>query len=497
MNTLLPLTVAVPLGTGFITALLPKKLNRVSDIIAVFSAGVILLNVIFLFGYEGIYEMGGWNPPMGISLYIDSFSWLMLIGVSSVGFLLILYSVKYMSIYTSRNRYYVLFFMMIAGINGTLLAGDIFNRFVYVELAAISSYILVGFGCSSRSLSAAIKFTVLGALASAVTLFSIAILYALYGTVNIAHLGAEITNLHSYNSFFNPLTLSAFMMVIGFGIKAAVIPFHIWQPDALETAPSPAAAAISTILITSTGVYAMLRTAYAVFNSITQLPYLIAFIGLISVVFGTLYAYSAETYKKTISYHSISQIGYIILGLGLGGSPIVHQTAPEAAALAATGSLFHIINYLIFTPVLFLKEGVYEYLSGKEKDSNTDYPTVSKAGIFSLAGIPPFGGFISKLMIIAACFMTGGLPGIIAGIIASAAAVHTVLSLTKKDLLKLKTSLELKNIPGFMKTPILFLSFMCLASSLLFLPVLRQRFLEPARTNIIPIHEQKPESIKK
>ncbi len=173
MNVILPLLVALPLGAGFIIALLPKKHTKAAAVISVTASIIILVGSAALFGYEGIYEIGGWNAPVGISLSIDAFSWIMLMSISTLTLFVLLFSADYMKTYTSRSRFYVLFLMMVAGMNGTVIAGDIFNRFVYVEMAAIASYILVGFGCGSKELAASLKYAVLGALASSVTVLGI------------------------------------------------------------------------------------------------------------------------------------------------------------------------------------------------------------------------------------------------------------------------------------------------------------------------------------
>ncbi len=486
MNNLIPILVAFPLAAGFILALLPGKWLKSADSIALVASSIVFLMAAALYGYEGIYEIGGWSSPVGINLHIDSFGWLMLIAVSFVGLSVMLFSINYMKTYTSRNRYYVLFFMMTAGINGTLLAGDIFNRFVYVELAAIASYVLVGFGCGAKELTAALKYAVLGAAASAVSLFGIAFLYALYGTVDMALLGEVISGLETVYPF-SPLHLAAGLAITGFVFKAAAFPLHIWQPDALSAAPAPVSAIVSGALISSTGIYALLRTVNTVFSGALRLGPAVAAIGLFSVAAGTLTASGTKEYKRKISYYSISQVGYILLGFGFAWHLIYSESSAAAVFLAGSGAIFHLLNYAVFTPLIFLKSGAAEYPEKRDRD----FPGVSYAGILSLAGVPPFAGFISKAMIIAACFISGTYSGFAAGVIASAAAVYTLISLTRSNIINFRIKRKkARNISGriplLMKIPIWSLSALCILLWLLFIPVLRERIIEPARLSIMP-----------
>ena len=474
MNVLLPLLVALPLGAGFVIALLPKKYTRAPDFISIAAAGLILAGVAALFGYEGTYEIGAWPAPVGISLSFDAFSWIMLISISVLSFFVLLFSAEYMQKYTSRHNFYVLFMMMVAGMNGTLLAGDIFNRFVYVELAAIASYALVGFGCGSRELAAALKYAVLGALASSITILGIGLVYGLYGTVNMSHLRESIAYGGPVVFSFNALFLAIVLMTVGFAFKAALFPFHIWQPDALSYSPAPVAAMISGGLIASVGVYAMIRTVFAVFGITAQLGWLLASLGIISMVSGALLAATQKNYKKLFSYLSVSQIGYVFLGVGIGGQLAARGMHPAAGALAVTGGVFHLINQSVFNPLLFLSA---ETGLGRRKTPGWF------VALLSLSGVPPLGGGISKIMIIAACFMAGYY---FISFLAAIVAVFTFIML--KDFLFCSGDDKKKaggSIPALMRIPVAGLSVLCIALALLALPVFRPLVLDPVSRSIL------------
>ncbi len=482
MSGLLPLMIALPLGAGFILALTPGKLTKAADVFALLVPAGLLVMAASLYGFSGSYYVGGWAPPVGITLSIDRFSGILLTGVSLLIFLTALYSARFMTRYTSRIKYYVILMMMTAGVNGTLLAGDIFNRFVYVELAAISSYILAGFGCSGRELAAALKFAVLGAAASAVTLLGIAVLYASYGTVDITSLSAAIQAGGGSGVFFSPLFLAGVLMSAGFALKSALIPFHIWQPDAMEYSPAPSAALISGAVVTTTGIYAMVRTLFSVFGVTPQTGAAVAALGLISAAAGDLAASSAGSYRRTAAYYSISQTGFIIFGFGIGGR-LGAEGNLAAASLVLSGGILHLISSIFFTPLIFLKAGSAEELRGTES-SAAPSKGISTIGLFSMAGVPPFPGFFSKAMIIAGCYFSGYY---LAAAAAGAVSVRTLVSLLRKRaaLLRPEGKEPAAAIPLLVKLPVALMALVIIGLSLLAAPRLRGRVLDPAGEGVI------------
>ncbi len=506
MNQLLPLMVALPLGTGFLIALLPGNRPRAGDALAVAAGAAMLAGAFALLNYEGQYYIGGWQPPVGINLTLDGFSALLLATAALVTFAVILFSVRYMELYTSRPRYFAMLMLMAAGMNGVLLSGDIFNRFVYVEIAAIASYVLVGFGCATGELKAALKYAVLGALASVTTLMAIALLYALYGTVNIAHLAEKIGEpvLITTSVTF----MAAVLMLTGFGFKSAIIPLHIWQPDALEVAPAPVSAMIAGILIEIIGIYAMMRTVFAVFGITEHLGWIMLGLGLVSMTAGAAIAFRQTQYRRFLAYNSISQIGYVLCGFGAGGMLAARGGADAPAALAITGAVFHLAAHAVSKTLLFLNTGAARYSAGGLRDAGScdvgyESRTTALAGLagsLSSAGAPPFAGFASKAMIIVA-FAAAGYHLLAVLSIATAILTFAAFFRFHRDAYRRVRAEGVsetgRGIPVTMTAVLAGLSVLCLAMGLLALPRYRPLFLEPAAESIIhPVGSYSPNRLR-
>ncbi len=296
----------------------------------------------------------------------------------------------------------------------------------------------------------------------------------IYGTVNMSHLGESIAADGLVVFSLNALFLAALLIIAGFAFKAALFPFHIWQPDALSYSPAPVAAMISGALISSVGVYAMIRTVFAVFGITAQLGWLLASLGIVSMVSGTLLAASQKNYKKIFSYLNISQIGYVFLGVGIGGQLAARGINLTAGTLAVTGGVFHLVNQSVFNPLLFLTAE-----TGLGRRKNPEWI----AGLLSLAGVPPLGGGISKIMIIAACFMAGYY---FIAFLAAAVAVFTFIIL-KRFLFYPgeKKKKARKSVPALIRIPVTGLSILCLALALLALPIFRPLVLDPVSRSIL------------
>ncbi len=399
---LLPLFVAIPLSGAFLIPLLGKLWARFADLVANITT-VLLVGISvycwWIFNATGTpmhYWVGGWRL-IGIAMWFDALTALMVLVINIVGFCATIYSVRYLDRYTSgRWKFFTLLMLLIAGMNGVAISGDLFNIFVFIEISAIASYALVAFGTEEEEIEAAFKYMVLGEVGGAVLLFGIALLYARAATLNLAHLSqvlAEIGRTPFY--WFVIATL-----LIGFAIKMGMEPFHAWLADAHFSAPAPISAMLSGVFIKVTGVYGMCRIMFNVFGvSRAETPaffnLLIAF-GAVSLVLGGLLAYSQNDYKRLLAYSSISQIGYILVALGIGNF------------WGVAGAMFHILAHALSKGTLFLASGAVERQTGTRnldelKGLERTMPATTWAhtlASFSMAGVPPFAGFFSKLFII-------------------------------------------------------------------------------------------------
>jgi len=394
-SVMLPLSVGIPLLSAVLILLIGKAWRNAGALFAPITTLITLVFAIDLLGADaGTYWMGGWPPPFGIVLVLDSVSKVLLLVVNMVAFLASVYAVSYMQKYTAQTKFYALFILMLAGMNGVVLTGDLFNLFVFLEIASIASYALVGFGVEHEELEAGFKYLILGSVASTLVLVGIAIIYNLTGSLNMADVAGFVSGMATNKAIL--FTLGLF--IIGFGLKAGLVPFHAWLPDAHPSAPAPVSAMLSGVLIKALGIYAMLRVVYSVFGAPQIILNIILWLGVISAVVGGLMSLGQRDMKRMLAFSSISQVGYIAMGIGLG--------TPDGIAAA----LFHLFNHATFKSLLFLGAGSFEHNTNTrdlrqmgglmEKMPVTSFSTT--IGALSIMGIPPLNGFWSKLFLIIA-----------------------------------------------------------------------------------------------
>lgn len=477
---LLPLFIAVPLGGAFLLPLmaalgLTRKFRYLSDILAnVITLGLFVASVGTV-GKTDVYQMGTWAPPLGIVLVLDGMTVLMLVTVSLIAFAATLFSINYMEQYTSKARYYSLFLLMLAGMNGIVLTGDLFNLFVFLEIASIASYALVGFGCEREELEASFKYMILGEVGSALVLFAIAVLYGVLGTLNMAHLAIVMRTTEGVTP---ALHFALALLIAGFCIKAALCPFHAWLPDAHPAAPAPISAMLSGVVIKVLGIYSMIRVVFNVFEFSATVSMTMMGLGTLSMVVGVLLAIGQWDMKRLFAYSSISQVGYIMLGVGLG------------TPLGILGGLFHLMNHSIFKSLLFLNSGAVVYSLGtrqlKEMGGLREKMPVtggtSLIASMAIAGIPPLGGFWSKLLIIMACIQERHYAFAAWAVFASIMTLAAYLKVQRYaffEELKEKWK-NVKEVPPLMAFPMIVLAVLCVITGALLLPGAREMLLQPA-----------------
>ena len=494
MENLLPLFVAIPLGAGFLIPMVGLMRSRQASALLALAATIVLflLSLVVLAGDAiTVSWIGGWvgtedpQSVTGIAMVADGLSRMMLLTINVVSLAAVLFSISYMRQYTKLSLFYSPLMLMIAGMNGVVLSGDLFNIYVFVEVAAIASYALVGFGVGSEELEASFKYLVLSAVASALLLFGIGIVYNLTGTLNLAQIALAVEALGSNKA----LWIAMGFFLAGFGLKAAMVPFHAWLPDAHPSAPAPVSAMLSGILIKATGVYVLARLMFNVIGVSRQVAVILMAMGAASMVIGVLLAVGQWDFKRLLAYHSISQMGYVVLAFGIGADALVAGHG-AVAALALFGGLFHLVNHAAFKSLLFLCSGSVVYGTGtrdmhslgglKEKMPVTSLCT--RIGALSISGVPPFNGFFSKLMIvIAACWAGHPLLGLVTVLV----SFLTLLSFTKVQRYVIDGELPAEHA-GVKESPIPMLAAMgilaalCLALGLL-VPVYRAALLDPAR----------------
>ena len=404
MNVPLPVFIAVPLVTAFILPVFGKKGKAVATVLANLATFSLLVLAILSVGQSGVYEIGKWSIPLGINLVLDGLSSLLLLAIGVVSAAAMLFSARYMEQYTAKAKYLSLFLLMVAGMNGVALSGDLFNLFVFLEIASLASYALVGFGCEHEELEASFKYMVLGSIGSTFILFAVALVYGNTGSLNMAYASRAIqsTGLNA------GLAFALALFIVGFGLKAALVPFHAWLPDAHPSAPAPISAMLSGVLIKTLGVYALARVVFNVFGVSVQLSWLLIALALLSMGAGAFLAIGQWDFKRLLAYSSISQLGYVVLGIGLGGLIIARGESVAWASLAILGGLFHLVNHAVYKALLFLTSGSVQMSTGtrqmREMGGLAERMPVTRTtctvASAAIVGIPPFSGFWSKLILV-------------------------------------------------------------------------------------------------
>lgn len=485
-EVLVPLLVAIPLGTAFLIPLVARRARIVADILGNLATLALLVLAIWVFRFRGTYAIGGWKAPAGIVWVLDGFSNLMLVIICLVSFAATLFSSRYMEQYTAKYKYYALFLLMVAGMNGVVITGDLFNLFVFLEIASVASYALVAFGGNHEELEAAFKYLVLASVGSTLVLFAVALVYGATGYLNMAYVAAAVSG-----SAPSPLLLLAVVFfVVGFGIKAALVPLHPWLPDAHPSAPAPISAMLSGVLIKALGVYALARVLFNVIGMTTLFGGMLIAVGMLSMVVGVFLAVGQWDFKRLLAYHSISQMGYVVVGLGLGGYVLASGGRQSVALLAMLGGLFHLANHSVFKSLLFLCSGAIEFATGtrqlKEMGGLQERMPLTRGtctiASLSIAGVPPFNGFWSKLIIVIAAFQAG-FPWLAAiTILVSFVTLISFLKVLRYAFLgKVSATLQkVREAPALMGVSLVLLALLCTGMGLLLIPAARDAVLIPA-----------------
>lgn len=398
---MLSIFIMLPLAAAFLASLAGRFHRRVVE--AIVSAACLMLAamsclVISKVGAHGlpvVCRFGGVIPGAGISFIADGFSAYILAIANIISLAVALYSVNYMKRYTDTWKYYTLFMIMVAGVNGVILTGDIFNMFVFLEIASISVYALVAFGTEDGALEASFKYAVMGSVASSFLLLGIAFIYSYTSALSLSDISGAI----AARPGAMVVRFVSALFLAGLGLKAALAPFHAWMPDAYSKSPAPVPAMSSGVLVKALGAYALARLFFNVFGITGPVSGVFIALGVISMVLGGVMAFGQANLKRLLGFSSISQLGYIFLGFGI------------ATPLSITAALFHLLNHSVAKSLLFMGAGEMEDPDGNNtlgpaSANIAARPMVklsSLAGALSLCGVPPFAGFWSKLLIILAC----------------------------------------------------------------------------------------------
>jgi multicomponent Na+:H+ antiporter subunit D len=400
MNLVLVLPLLIPLSTAILSLFWWKSpVGRRA--IGVGGTFLLLLNGLWLFATvwrDGIQvsAIGNWPAPFGIILVADLFSAIMVVIAGLKGFAVAIYSLATIDRGRESFGYYALLNFLLLGVCGAFLTGDLFNLYVWFEVLLMASFVLLALGGERPQMEGAIKYVTLNLIASALFLAAVGLLYGVAGTLNMADLAQKLPEAHAAES----VTMIAMLFLVAFGIKAGIFPLFFWLPASYHT-PPVAVTAIFAALLTKVGVYALIRVFTLIFvQEVSYTHTVILVLGGITMVTGVLGAIAQNEVRRLLSFHIISQIGYMIMGLGF------------FTPLAIAGAIYYVIHNILAKTNLFLISGIMHVLYGTyelKKLGGLYKQTPLLAALFlisafSLAGVPPLSGFFGKLILAQAGF---------------------------------------------------------------------------------------------
>ncbi|WP_148253534.1 Na+/H+ antiporter subunit D [Aidingimonas lacisalsi] len=397
------LPILIPLMAGSIS-LLFWRLRLAQRLIAVGGTGALLLTSLWLLvsvSHDGILvmQMGDWPAPFGISLVADLFGAIMVVLTGIIGFAVAVYSLATTGRGHEAFGYFPLMHLLLAGVAGAFLTGDIFNLYVWFEVMLVASFALLILGSEKAQMEGAIKYVTLNLLSSVIFLSAVGLLYGMVGTLNMADIAQRLSRVDESGL----IDVLAVMFMVAFGIKAAAFPLFFWLPASYHT-PPVAVSALFAGLLTKVGVYALFRVFTLIFHQSPSYTHEILLWGAgLTMLSGVLGAAAQFEFRRILSFHIVSQIGYMILGLAL------------FTPLAIIGGVFYIMHHIIVKTNLFLVSGVVNRLCGSYdlKKLGGLYRTHPWLSILflvpalSLAGMPPLSGFFAKFIVIRAGIEAG------------------------------------------------------------------------------------------
>ncbi|MEM8655690.1 MAG: Na+/H+ antiporter subunit D [Pseudomonadota bacterium] len=420
-------TLATPLVLPFLTAVLAflTRFGPAGRWISVMGNTVLLAASILLMVRvlgQGVIaaQMGGWAAPFGITLVADYLSAVMVVITAITALAVSVYALTDIDDRKEHLGYHALFNILIGGVIGAFLTGDLFNLYVWFEVMLISSFGLLVLGGKKEQIDGGIKYVTLNLISTILFLSGIGLLYGMTGTLNMADIARSLPGVENQGL----VTVIAMMFMVAFGVKAAVFPLFFWLPASYHT-PAFSVSAVFAGLLTKVGVYALIRMFTLVFDADIGFTHtVLLWVAALTMITGVLGAAAQNDIRKILSFHIVSQIGYMIMGLAL------------FTPLALAGAVFYLVHHIVVKANLFLIAGVAERTAGST-DLNKIGGLYKSAPLlaflffipaFSLAGFPPLSGFWAKYVLVAAALEDQ------AWIIAAVALVVgllTIFSMTK------------------------------------------------------------------
>lgn len=398
MSLEVALPIVIPLLTGALCVALWRSnlAQRILSIVgstALLAASIWLLISVHQQGHVVMY-MGSWEAPYGITLVADMLSAIMIVLTGMMALAIAIYSLASASPTHEKFGYYPLMHLLLAGVAGSFLTGDLFNLYVWFEVMLIASFALLILGGERAQMEGAVKYVTLNLLSSAIFLSAIGLTYGVVGTLNMADIAVKLAAVENAGL----VDVIAVMFLIAFGIKAAAFPLFFWLPASYHTGPV-AVSALFAGLLSKVGVYALFRVFTLIFNQSPEFTHqILLWVAAFTMLTGVLGAAAQFEFRRILSFHIVSQIGYMLLGLAL------------FTPLALIGGVFYIMHHIIVKTNLFLISGIAHRLLGTYDLKQLGGLYKSKPWLsvlflipaLSLAGIPPLSGFFAKFIVLRA-----------------------------------------------------------------------------------------------
>ncbi len=424
MSLLVALPILVPLTTAAL-AFAAWRSPRAQAVLSLAGGAGLLASTVALVvavHRQGILSLqaGDWPAPFGITLVADGLGALMALLAGIIGVAVLVSSLDDVDRARKAYGYHPLVHVLLAGVCGAFLTGDLFNLYVWFEVLLIASFVLLTLGGRREQVKGGLHYVALNLISSALFLAGAGLLYGLAGTLNLADLSVRLARADDPGL----VTTAALLFFAAFGIKAAVFPVFFWLPASYHTPPA-AVSALFAGLLTKVGVYALFRVFTLLFRQDVPFTHgLIVVVAAATMVSGVLGAASQSHVRRILAFHIVSQIGYMLLGLGL------------FVPLALAGGIFYVAHHILVKTNLFLLGGVVGRLGGTEELPRAGglwarRPLLALLFLvpaLSLAGIPPLSGFHAKLLLVRAGLDEGRW--VIVGV-ALAVSLLTLYSMTK------------------------------------------------------------------
>ncbi|MFE3292051.1 Na+/H+ antiporter subunit D [Rhodococcus sp. NPDC059234] len=399
ISTLTPLPVLIPMLAAAVTLVGGRRprFQRAVTMLALVLGLIVSCALLYLADRDGIaaLQVGGWDSPIGITLVVDRLSALMLV-VSYIVLLAVMGFAVGQGIHDGTERQPVSIFLptylaLTAGISNAFLAGDLFNLYVGFEVLLAASFVLLTLGASADRVRAGVSYVMVSMVSSLIFLVGIAFAYGATGTLNLAQMALRLDGIP-----VGTRTAIFGVLLVAFGIKAAVFPLSTWLPDSYPTAPAPVTAVFAGLL-TKVGVYAIIRAHTLLFPR-GELDNVLMVCGLLTMVVGILGAIAQSDIKRLLSFTLVSHIGYMVFGIAL------------STQQGLSGAIFYVAHHILVQTTLFLVVGLIERQAGSSSlrrlgglaAASPVLAIVFLVPALNLGGIPPFSGFIGKIALLQA-----------------------------------------------------------------------------------------------